>query len=48
MYYLVLRKIIFSCRWLRPVILAFWQAEIRRITVQGQPEQIVHETPSAK
>jgi hypothetical protein len=27
------------------VILATWEAEIRRITVQGQPGQIVHETP---
>jgi hypothetical protein len=26
--------------------LATWEAEIRRITVQGQPRQIVHKTPS--
>jgi hypothetical protein len=25
-----------------PVILATWEAEIRRIKVQGQPWQIVH------
>jgi hypothetical protein len=28
-----------------PVILATWEAEIRRTAVQGQPEQIVHKTP---
>jgi hypothetical protein len=28
-----------------PVIPATWKAEIRRITVQSQPGQIVHETP---
>jgi hypothetical protein len=27
-----------------PVILATWEAEIRRITVEGQQEQIVHHT----
>jgi hypothetical protein len=31
-----------------PVILAFWEAEIERIKVPGQPRQIVHETPSPK
>jgi hypothetical protein len=30
------------------VTLATWEAEIRRIKVQGQPEQIVHETTSSK
>jgi hypothetical protein len=29
-----------------PVILATWEAEIRKIMVQGQPRQIVHETLS--
>jgi hypothetical protein len=31
-----------------PVILATQEAEIRRIKVQSQPEQIVHETLSRK
>jgi hypothetical protein len=32
------------CQWLIPVILALWDAEIWRITVQDKPRQIVHET----
>jgi hypothetical protein len=31
-----------------PVTLATWEAEIRRIMVQGQPRQIVLETFSQK
>jgi hypothetical protein len=31
-----------------PVILATWEAEIRRTEVQGQPRQIVCETPISK
>jgi hypothetical protein len=31
-----------------PVILDTWEAEIRRIKVQGQPGQIVRETPYPK
>jgi hypothetical protein len=31
-----------------PVILTTWEAEIRRIVVQGQPRQIVCETPISK
>jgi hypothetical protein len=33
-------------RWLTLVLLATQGAEIRRITVQSQPKQIVHETLS--
>jgi hypothetical protein len=32
--------------WLTPVILVIQEAEIRRITVQSQPRQIVHKTLS--
>jgi hypothetical protein len=34
--------------WLTPVILAIWEAEIRRITVKGQSKRIVHKTPFPK
>jgi hypothetical protein len=34
--------------WLRHVILATWEAEIRRIEVRGHPGKIVHEIPSPK
>jgi hypothetical protein len=34
--------------WFMHVILATREAEIRRITVQSQPRQIVHETQSQK
>jgi hypothetical protein len=37
-----------GCRCLTPVILATWEAEIRRTVVQDQLEQIVHETPISK
>jgi hypothetical protein len=32
--------------WLMPVIRAIYAAEFGRITVQDQPWQVVHETPS--
>jgi hypothetical protein len=31
--------------WLMPIILAIWEVDIRRIKIQGQPRQIVQETP---
>jgi hypothetical protein len=37
-----------GCGWLISVILALQEAEIRRITVQGQPWQIVCEILSRK
>jgi hypothetical protein len=37
-----------GCPWLTPIILATWDAEIRRILVQDQLGQIVCETPSPK
>jgi hypothetical protein len=36
------------CQWLMPVILAIQEAEIKRIMVQSQPRQIIHETLSQK
>jgi hypothetical protein len=35
-------------QWLTPVILPTQETEIRRIVVQSQPGQIVHETLSQK
>jgi hypothetical protein len=32
--------------WLTPVVLATWEAEIRKTMAQGQPKEIVHEIPS--
>jgi hypothetical protein len=39
------RKIL-SKRWLTPEILVTWEAEIRRIAVQGQPGEIALMSPS--
>jgi hypothetical protein len=35
-----------KCWWLMPIILTTQEAEIKRIVVQSQPRQIVHETLS--
>jgi hypothetical protein len=35
-------------QWLTPVILATQEAEIRKVTAQSQPRQIVQETLSQK
>jgi hypothetical protein len=35
-----------GCQWLKPVNLAIWEAEIRRIEVLDQPEEIVRKTLS--
>jgi hypothetical protein len=43
-----IRKFLAECQWLTPVILASQKAEIRRIEVQSQLGQIVHETLSRK
>jgi hypothetical protein len=37
-----------KCHWLIPVILATWEAKIRRMTVQGQPGKIAHKISSLK
>jgi hypothetical protein len=39
-------KVEVGCWWLTPVILATWEAEIRRMLVPGQPRQKVKEIPS--
>jgi hypothetical protein len=35
-------------QWLKPVILATWEAAVRQIMVVGQLKQIVHQTPISK
>jgi hypothetical protein len=37
-----------GCHWLIPIIVAIWEAKIRRIMVGGQPGQIVCKTPISK
>jgi hypothetical protein len=41
-------QIVARCQWLTFVILATQEAEIRRISFQSQPGQIVHESLSRK
>jgi hypothetical protein len=36
------------CQWLTPAILAPWKSEIWGMVAQGQPQQIVWETPIYK
>jgi hypothetical protein len=36
------------CQWLTPIILATWEAEIRKITARSHPGQIVLKTLSQK
>jgi hypothetical protein len=35
-------------QWLMPIILTNWYVEIKKITVPGQPGQIVLKTPFSK
>jgi hypothetical protein len=42
------QEVSFNSELMMPVILATWEATIRRTTVQDQPVQIVWETPSPK
>jgi hypothetical protein len=35
----MLKKLLVECQWLTPILLAAWEAEIRRIMVLGQPGQ---------
>jgi hypothetical protein len=41
-------KRVIRYQWFTPVILATWEAEIRRTGVQGEYRQIVLQTPSPK
>jgi hypothetical protein len=38
---LLYKMLIVQSLWLMPIIPVIWEAEIRRIAVQGQPDQIV-------
>jgi hypothetical protein len=44
----LIRGCIARCQWLTPIILATQEAEIKRIEVRSQPEQIVLKTLSRK
>jgi hypothetical protein len=37
-----------TCPWLMPVTIATWEAELKRITVGGQPGQMFTRPPSPK
>jgi hypothetical protein len=43
-----LRKLAVRYKWLMPVVLGTWEAEIWRIMVCGQPRRIVLKSPSPK
>jgi hypothetical protein len=45
---LIKNKNIARHQWLMPVILATWEAKIRKMAIQSQPRQIVQKTPSPK
>jgi hypothetical protein len=45
---MIFKKLQARHQWLKPVILATWEAEIGRNEIQSQPGQIILETRSPK
>jgi hypothetical protein len=43
---LICKRLAAGCQWLTPVILATWEAEIRRIVVPGQTQEKSLRDPS--